>query len=909
MSRSPVVLLVVSGLALAARAQVEAPRPEVRLVGRVVQWDGRPVAGAALHFGSLEEQLTAATLLQPQASSDAEGRFAVVVAPPQRDAEETMLLFVAAKGMAAVARAVPWRFAGDPPGGPPADELVDDGGEYVPLQARPVREYAAETQVGDVVLIPGARLVGRVRDAAGKPVAGVRVVARDLLEVGNGAGGDGFTGGMVVRIVAGHGAQGILQGGFLCTARSDAAGIFDLPCALPLGSVLTFSLAGHYRERIAPVATGTPLEVTLRRSGWIQGRVLDAEGRSIADAQVIVDQELPDDRTPLRTGPDGSFRTWLTRPGRWRATAHKQDDKRTFTGYSPVFTGPRENFELIAKVDEHEQAQRLPLRVVAKATGHPVPGFRALAIWDEYANQNVNYLEYRMRSALRGATPGKDGAGEVPGPGEGAAAIGAVRVVAPGFAPFTKQQVEWKDPEAGQPHETLAIELEPEATLRGTVVDETTQQPVAGARVFARPRLDPSQGDYGDGDRLPAGAATTGADGTFLLAGLGEGAWEVVVRDRRRPRCPPQEVELVAAQQKTGLVVAVPSGATVAGTLQGLPIGPATRVFLARLPRQAFAETNGYFGDGFAGPPATEPVAIAGDGSFRFDGVALDNHLLVVQVPSPPRLGGDLYLPIEPFRLRKGGLQRAFDGSEDRPGTIRGRLGFAAASVPFEQLVVIAPPVGDEGRIFFSPQDASFPGPRSFVSPTGEYEVRVGPGAYQLVVVDLATSLALHSEQQRIAVATGATVERDLQLQLARVEVELAAAAGVPEMAAVDRIEVRVMTPAMKARGMQFGNNDNYDSGAGVPWPSGATSLELVLPAGDATLLCRNGVAHLRRDDERWNNPPLGRAEFEIGLAAGARTSRRIEVGPPPEIPDPDAKKDGEGGAEPAADDRTRKAP
>ena len=200
-------------------------------------------------------------------------------------------------------------------------------------------------------------------------------------------------------------------------------------------------------------------------------------------------------------------------------------------------------------------------------------------------------------------------------------------------------------------------------------------------------------------------------------------------------------------------------------------------------------------------------------------------------------------------------------------------------------------PPSCEGRQFFSPFDTSFPGPRSFVTPTGDYELRVGPGSYQLMVVDLATSIQLHDEAKRVEVAAGGAVERELKPELTRIELELKTAADVKEMAAVDRIEVRILSKALKESGMQFGANDNYDSGGGLRWPAGQTKHTVVLPLGEATFLCRNGIAQLRIDDERWNNPPLGRAELEITIGQGAKTGVVIEVGGPPEIPDPSKEK------------------
>lgn len=885
------IALLPVGAARGQAAPADQPAPkDVRLAGRVVTWDGKPIVGAAIRYEEAAASTTAELLREPHAVTDATGGFSFVVKAVRRGDPVVRQLTIAAKGMAAIRRSVTWKRKGSErkPGGE-----VDDGDDdaAVPSEdtgwsatpAQTVVEYADETTMDDLVLAPGHRLTGRVRDAAGKPLAGVRVEALDSFEQSN-----AFRGGRHI--------------GFCCTATSNASGIFDLPGALPLGSRLTFRADGHYTEQLEPVAAGTPIEVALQPSGWIQGRVLDPDGRSIAEASVQVNYErlVGSESEPLRTGPDGSFRTTLQRPGRWRLTATRRHGNRADQGHSPVFTGGRENLEVIIKSAADAPGQRLPIRVVDKRTGQPVARCKIAAVWDEYASQNANYLEYRFTWTMREAKVTEGGQGDVMGPDSNDGTVGAVRAIAPGYAPATKKQLEWKEPEKGQQAEPVLLELEPEATVRGVVVDETSGQPIAGARVYAKVHQDPNQGSYDDHRGVPPEAATTAADGSFRIGGLGEGRWDVLVSDPKRPRAPTTEVELTAAEAKTGVVIRLAAGAAVAGKLTGITPGHGTKVFLSKVPRQTFGESNQYYSYVGGSQPSTTPVAVGADGSFRIEGTALDNRLLVVQEPSPPRLGGDLYLPIEPFRVRAAGVQRDFDCSEDRPGTIRGKLTFAdAATVPFEQMVVVARLVQEEGRQFFSPFNTQWNGPRSFVTASGEYELRVGPGTYQLSVVDLQTAIQLHDEATKLEVKTGATISRDLRLVLARIELELKAAADTKEMAPVDRIEIRIVDKAMKENGVQIGGNDNYDTGAGLRWPLGATKLSVVLPLGEATFLCRTNTTAIRIDDNRWENPPPGRGELEITAGAGAKTACTIEVGAPPEIPDPEqAKKDAEAAAE-----------
>lgn len=874
-------------LSVVAQAQPEAtPTPIVELTGRVISWDGQPIAGVAIRCEPMRGHLTSELLRSPHTVTDADGRFRLQAKPPAPDSLNPPQLFLGMKGLAAVSRNISWKrkdVAGAAAAGalawvPPEedDEDPEPGEEAaIPAEKPAAVQYEAETAMGDIVMAPGGRLSGRVRDADGKPLAGVEVVARDLLEQGNALrSGRSF--------------------GFYTATSTDNSGIFLLPCALPMGATLSFKLDGYYRERIEPVSTSTGVEMTLRPSGWIQGRVLDTEGRAIAEASVSISYELQTGQgsgATVRTGDDGSFRISIDNPGRWRARATKRFDKQYLETRSDVFQGPKEHLELSFKpLEEKEAAQKLPIVVVAKATGKSVPLFKAASVWEEYANQNANYLDYRLRSGLRNAAPSKGGTGEVSGPGKQGIAVGAVRVIAPGLAPATVKEVEWKEPEGEAKPEPLKIELEPEASIRGKLVDETTGQPVVGAQVFARTRQDRNQGYYDDGSSVPLEAVKSGEDGSFHLRGLGEGSWEVVVVDKSRPKVPPKEVDLAAQEHKTELLIPIPTGSTVAGTLKGATLGHGARVFLSRLPKQTFGDSSGYYSHYSSSQAPAETTEVAPDGSFQIHGVSLDNHLLVVRLPSQPRLGGDLFLPLEPFRVRRDGIRRDFDCSEDLPGRIHGKISFQHADVPFDRLVVVARLVSEEGRQFFSPYDNRFPGPRSFVGQNGEYELRLGPGTYQMIVVDLATSLAIHHETKKVELATGGSAERDLVLELAKIELELKQAPDVKECAQVERIEIRLLTKSMKEGGMNFGGNDNYDMGTGIRLPFGQTKLEVVLPPGDATFLARNQVAQLRVDDERWNIAPLGRGELEIAVGQGAKTSCVIEVGAPPEIPDPEKK-------------------
>lgn len=848
------ILLLLATMPAQAGAESAATAPIVKVSGRVIAYDGTPIAGAGVTCAARGALLTADTLKSPTATTDDDGGFTVEATPPAKD-DDPLYLHVAGKGMAAVNRRIVWQLD---------DAAAAANGDTT--------VYAEATALGNIVLTAGQQLFGRVRDADGAAIGGVRIVATDLLETGN-----------AFRSGTRH--------DFFCCAVTQDSGIFHLPCTLPTAVVLEFSAEGYGREWLQPVAAGTPLEMTLRTCGWAQGRVLDSDGSSIEGATVRIDYELRSAGQTAKTAPDGGFRLPLDRPGRWRITATFATDEVSGTGHSEVLTGAKENLEIIVETTARAaKLDGIEVRAVTGADATPVTEFQAVALWEQYANRNVGYREYRLRNLLRRAEVAANGVANVDRPSNANVTTGVIRATAEGFAPATIANHEWQDPEEGKSPAPIVIELVPEATLAGVVRDADSGKPIAGAKVWAEIAPRPNEGGYNDPS--PRRGVTTAADGAFLLAGLGEGDWQIFVEEAGHPQAPPQEVELAASEQRQGFDLTMPSGAIVKGRLTGMKAAVGAHVFLSQLPKQVFNDGNQFFNGGRrVQPPGDRSIPIASDGSFEFTGVPLDNHLLVVRLPSQPRHGGDLFLPIEPFRVRAAGIDRNFDCSEDRPGTVRGKIAFTHAGTPFDNLVVVASVVfNDQVRVFFSAYNQNYPGTRAFVARDGSYEIRVGPGQYQLAVVDLTTLVRLHAEDKPIEVGTGKTVERDIALALARVDLELRAAAGVDAIASVERIEVRFAPKEMKGQANAFGGNEQYDSRAGMWWGVGTTKKSIVLPEGIALLLCRNDVFNLRIDQQKWQNAPLGRAEFDITLDAGLKLECPIEVDAAPAIPGKDGQ-------------------
>lgn len=843
------VLLAGFGAAPGALAQ-DPPAPRAATMrGRVIDPDGRPLAGVAVRFCAERTPLDARTRSDPSARTDDQGRFAFPVEPPDDKWRDAMLHLVHAGRASVLHRAAP---------------------DYDRQQER----YAAEKDFGDLVVVPGTRLFGRVRDDQGRALAGARVVARDVLD-----GTRGFRGPSL---------------GLHCAVLTDASGIFDLPATVAQGVRLEVSLDSHFSRSLAPVSVGSPLEVTLSPSGQVVGRLLEQDGRGVPDAVVAAAYEMRGESDSVRTGPDGSFRFTRARPGRYRIFATATGERGSRTARSEVLDGPVGNLELYLEppAGDAEAAPTLLLRVTAAGSGQRVPRFRAVAVFEPYANQNANYLDHRLRQLIRSGREGTDGEVVLEMPSKRSTETGAVRVLAPGFAPATVRDVEHKPAEAGAEPPAVAVELQPESTLSGRVLDEATGAPVAGARIWARPQQDRSMGYYTEASDVPPEAVTSADDGSYTVPMLGEGGHEVHLRHPDRPNPTPVLVDLGRAERRAGFDLPIAAGAVVAGRLTGAQPGPGWKVFLQEL--AAFAPYGGASGiarliSGAGAEPAGA-IAVGEDGSFRFQGMKLTDYRLVLLVPSPPRCGGAVYVPLEPFRLRAEGLQREFDVSRDRPGVVQGRITFPHAGVPTERLVVTARPVSDDqAAVFFNPLQADWSGPRAFVDRDGGYRLPLGPGRYALELVDLATGMRLGTSELPVALQSGGTATCDLAPRLCEIAVELRPPAQSPA-AVVDRLEIRATPKEQKARAL-FGGNDQHDFGMGLDLQPGQTEARVTVPPSDVVLLLRSNVAALRIDGQRHLQTALARVELEAADPAGKPLAATLELPAPPEIPAADEPK------------------
>src|SRR5262249_40996478 len=177
------------------------------------------------------ESITSAKLLaEPPSRTGADGAFDLA-APALLPTGETLMLLIAQKGMASIARYPRWTY----------DKTSN------PRPASAARRRLADPALGEIVLPEGTRLFGRVRDTDGKALAGAVIVARDLLDRHRSLQGQNFD--------------------CACRATTDDSGIFQLATTLPNAVTIEVSQPGYFRQQLDCVSIGTPLEFTLQKTG------------------------------------------------------------------------------------------------------------------------------------------------------------------------------------------------------------------------------------------------------------------------------------------------------------------------------------------------------------------------------------------------------------------------------------------------------------------------------------------------------------------------------------------------------------------------------------------------------------------------------------------------------------------
>jgi hypothetical protein len=368
--------------------------------------------------------------------------------------------------------------------------------QFLPVEAGGDRKV-------EVTLKPGGTARGRVLDDAGKPVAGVHVIA-----------------------VMSSPELGACNPFWLSEAavHTDAAGRFEVK-GVPPGAHFDFLKDGlsDLRNQTLDLAKKDNV-VTMQYGGAIFGRAVGADGKPIRDFRVLVN--FPHERRPgdasggyfagycgmgVRfTSPDGTF--VLTGAG--SGSVHRINVISEGHGEAVldrVTAVPANRLKGVEPV-VLKAGPPVRLRVRALAAGRkPVPGARVTLVNGDPQLDKVfswGYHDASWEDMVRGRT-GADGAADFPALSFGSA---TVLVRAPGHARY---RVGWRDG-AGE----LTCELGKEAVLAGEVLD-TAGKPVPAFYV--------NLSSSGGGDQVSA-TVEPDAKGRFRIAELPAGTWQVLIR-------------------------------------------------------------------------------------------------------------------------------------------------------------------------------------------------------------------------------------------------------------------------------------------------------------------------------------------------------------------------------------------
>ena len=235
--------------------------PGAPILGRVVDPEGHPIAGAAIHrLGRVESVEVLEDRLDDsdaEAVSDATGRFEL----PDLAVGKPVQLFVRAEG-------------------------------FLAGQLDGVRPPTAEPVA--ITLVPGAKLVGRVVAEDGEPVPAMEISLSWQETLAD-----------APEIPAGRQVHR--------QAKTDALGRFEIPDA-PRGRVV---VGGEFHGFVAPppmevelpLAEGEELWIELRRGASLEGRVATTRGKPVAGVRLVVAEAA------AVTDAEGFYRLEGLRPG------------------------------------------------------------------------------------------------------------------------------------------------------------------------------------------------------------------------------------------------------------------------------------------------------------------------------------------------------------------------------------------------------------------------------------------------------------------------------------------------------------------------------------------------------------------------------------------------------------------
>ncbi|MEA2599989.1 MAG: hypothetical protein QOF89_981 [Acidobacteriota bacterium] len=512
-----------------ARAELPAreqgqPAPELKIVLHV----GRQVTGTVLD-GSRAGVAGAQVRLRPAASSDPMARLRDSMNP---DAAGRIEGTTDAKGRYTVSHLTPGTY----------DVTVQARG-FAPLTVPglAIPEGQGTTDLGTVVLSPGATLEGRVVDPQGQPIEGAEVRAAA-----------GAARGMTLRFLS--------RSPDAPDAFTTADGSFRLEDRSP-GESLDLAVSHpSYGPGSAPgvaVPTQEPVRIVLQPMTRVSGRTVGKDGKGIAGAGVTLTE-----MTPMSFG--GTSRM---RPANWNRTVTDADGAFAFDAVAPGAIeiraeAPRYQTAELQGIEAKAGQELAGLELllppaaavegrVLSPDGRPVPGAEITVVQSDSSPGGFSGLFAQAdgdgRYTLEGIPPGPR----------------TLEARADGY----RRAVRDLEVTAGTTS-TADLILERGFEVSGRVIDEAGN-PVASVQITMIAGRDFFSGVLSD---------LSGADGSFHFTGVQEGTFHLMARKAGYAASSQGDTVTVSSASVSGVEVKLTAGGTISGKLSGLEFSQLSRV-------------------------------------------------------------------------------------------------------------------------------------------------------------------------------------------------------------------------------------------------------------------------------------------------------------------------------------------
>ena len=836
--------------------------------GLVTDGIGKPVTGAGIIVGSESSLETSQAFVKFIAQTDARGRFEIRLNPPAsaEELKDRKFLLIVAENR--VALRVPlsgltyttnksWQTAKNQI----EARLVRGFDVLARLWGRKTARKRPGTNLKTLVLQRGVRIRGHVVDADGKAVAGVRVVAEDLLA---------------------HSRYGGLakKRGYYSYGKTGKDGMFNLPGVFETGSWISLSKPGFFAMTKPVVGNEKTHQFSLRHSAKVVGTVLGHDG-SPAQGAIQVAYEVSGKLYSEKVKKDGTFQFELKHPHRYRVIVnpHGDSSKHYTKSYSPVLSGGQDS--LVIKLDPKVVKPKnkvvpksvgkpnknlgFPITVVDKATGLPLKKFKAGTIWvrTAYAD-NERYMTKRGLPKTKSNT--QPGYIRVQPPTSPLQFSGGVVVSATGYANHVTK-VAW-DPDR-KPR--LRIEMIPESVVSGAVRDLKTGDPISGVTVRS----------YAFSKNRASSELTTirsDKDGRYRLAGLQAGHYQLKVTHKNRLGRA-QSVDLRAGEKRSDVDFLLPVNATVRGLVRGIPAGKRWNVELITESQMRTLAYNPSYR--FSGIKSVSGTA----GRFEFKEIKAGFYEVCLRIPQDDRKGSSLRIPIEPIRVRDQDLDLEIDASGDFPGAIQGQVTVDGVEIdPARLLVLASTPKSPNTWNFGYPSALTLTGSWSQVAADGTYRVDLAAGRYDLFVLDVLTGVYFFQSSISIDVSPGKTRTNHVKLELAEVRVKISPKEKGASTAA-SWLDIDVAPLKSSAILQVFVNTLTNQKPSGVALERHQGVLSLILPLHRTALRVRSNASKLARTKEKIL-PVIGTVVVTPEL--GKVTEIEIQVQVPSEGLDPE---------------------